>query len=97
MSKHTQGPWIFEPEYNTVLNTDCSRTIAYLLPGGFDEPEHDEVDWELLRANARLIAAAPEMLRLIQRLTSPHMAEPDYRAEALIDAYDLVKQLKNDD
>ena len=49
------------------------------------------------QANAKLIAAAPEMLRLIQRLTSSHMAETVYRMEAFIDVAELMKKLNSDD
>jgi len=56
--KHTPGPWRHAPLSNTILGADNSEVVE--LPPGAD-PEA-EVWWEKDRANARLIAAAPDLL-----------------------------------
>jgi len=76
-TQHTPGPWIFEPEWSTIRTHDLTGTIAFLLPTGSDEPEHDEVDWEQLRANAKLIAAAPELLKFIQKVAHWELVDCD--------------------
>jgi len=103
MSKHTQGPWYAEFKYNrsrdarewrigpAVLDEDGNAMVTKFVAfvpyccGPEQQP------------NAQLIAAAPEMLRLIQRLTSPYMAEPEYRMDAFIDASVLVDEILNGD
>lgn len=52
MSKHTRGPW-------TTQFTGDRKVILIVEPD--IEVDHDDVDLEEAQANARLIAAAPEM------------------------------------
>lgn len=61
MSKHTRGPWA------THLVDSCTVTAKYdsqimiaCMVGSYD------VDHETMEANARLIAAAPDLLELVQ-------------------------------
>ena len=60
MSKHTPGPWRFEPHSvdSNYMLIYCSNT-----PG-----EGDNVRGYCGAANARLIAAAPDLLEALQRL-----------------------------
>ena len=56
MSKHTQGPW-------TVDGAVATENLDVLGEGGrVAMLACDDIDSETLRANARLIAASPEML-----------------------------------
>jgi len=56
MSKHTQGPW-------TVDGAVATENLDVLGEGGrVAMLDCDDIDSETLRANARLIAASPEML-----------------------------------
>jgi len=71
MSKHTPGPWSIG-EHQKIISTGWSiripsdgSAIAYVL--GERNPE--------LQANARLIAAAPDLLAALQELL--HMPEFD--------------------
>lgn len=67
MSEHTKGPWHIDPNSNTV----------YVAPG-FDKRIADVRGWGWLGdkpngaeeqdANARLIAAAPDLLEALERL-----------------------------
>lgn len=62
MSKHTPGPWEVFP-----FKGDGKRIAIFgnqkWYPGkAFCWVDHDDVDHEEMEANARLIAAAPEML-----------------------------------
>lgn len=93
MSNHTFGPWK-ATAHGAIEYANGFVGEAYDYNPGFDAMEGDKLPHI---ANARLMAAAPEMLRLIQRLTSPHMAEMDYRMEAFIDAAELINQLNSDD
>ena len=94
--KHTPGPW------KTELRKDSPSDIPWypirnlLITAGTREYKIN-CNCAVDLANARLMAAAPEMLRLIQRLTSPYMAEPQYRMDAFIDANEIVKQITQGD
>jgi hypothetical protein len=62
MTKHTPGPWIISG--SSIWNSDTHRAIY--ASGRKPVNERDEEG----QANARLIAAAPEMLAALEALTS---------------------------
>lgn len=72
MNKHTPGPWALNPiGRNPIVGFDCGDGGA-LLPlvhsvHGFDE--------KVAMANARLIAAAPELLEACQSLLELTVAQ----------------------
>ena len=89
MSKHTFGPWR-AGKHGYIYAGDDIIGVAYV-------PKKKDGKAGICRANSKLMAAAPEMLRLIERLTSPHMGDMAYRADAFIDAATLINELNNDD
>lgn len=61
MSKHTPGPWVVGPVDDTVvthLGADGVRYEVAQIDGDYNEPGL----WPVMEANARLIAAAPDLL-----------------------------------
>ena len=72
MSKHTPGPWsVVEHDHAICIQTESpSKTkygaSRYAAIGGFDR--NDRAQLEEARANARLIAAAPELLEALKVL-----------------------------
>jgi len=83
MSKHTPGPWHLKK-----VESDSGH-IVHLCPVGGDNNysllttvEHDEVIFAAVfeGADARLIAAAPDLLAALQRLAKA-MSVPAYDAE----------------
>ncbi|MDH4581418.1 hypothetical protein E8F20_05950 [Pseudomonas sp. BN415] len=57
MSQHTPGPWVVDPTLTYLVNRgEDGRRIAYIAP-------NDQV------ANARLIAAAPDMFEALDNIT----------------------------
>lgn len=61
MSKHTPGPWVVGPVDDTVvthLGADGVRREVAQIDGDYNEPDL----WPVMEANARLIAAAPDLL-----------------------------------
>jgi len=62
---HTPGPWSLEYDYSLVMPYKRGNYIVTAGPIGPSEADRDE-----LRANARLIAAAPELLETLNALTN---------------------------
>ena len=61
MSKHTPGPWSYVGEtHGFYVGKPGIRLAAVMGAGGVEEEE----------ANARLIAAAPELLDIVQRFVT---------------------------
>jgi len=65
-TKYTPGPWVFHGQHQEIhaaVDEDGSQVIADMNPDN-DYPR------ETNAANARLIAAAPELLAALQALTA---------------------------
>jgi len=90
MSKHTPGPWHHTGrEFNDVRDSD-DELVAVALHLRVGQPERSVQEAE---ANARLIAAAPELLDALKKMESalakcfgPHKAEEGDRHRALAQA-----------
>lgn len=77
---HTPGPWSFYPDKNTGV-------IMIMRPHPLDEKPHEGGDgmviseirkgWGPSAANARLIAAAPDLLAALKKMTALLAAHPD--------------------
>jgi hypothetical protein len=65
MSKHTPGPWRSDLDKGEWYVVDAEHTIVAELPGAYGEAQ---------RANAHLIAAAPELYEALRRIS---LAEAD--------------------
>lgn len=61
MSEHTPGPWAFI--------TDSAEGSPFFVRAGFMEVQVGGASLNEAHANARLIAAAPDMLALLERVT----------------------------
>lgn len=65
LSKHTPGPWQVGPVDDTVvthMGKDGVRYEVASVDGDYNQPE----TWPVMEANARLIAAAPDLKRVSQ-------------------------------
>ena len=71
-TKHTSGPWsVVEHDHAICVQTESPKKTKfgasrYAAIGGFDRG--DQAQLEEARANARLIAAAPEMLLALKTI-----------------------------
>ena len=63
---HTPGPWRVGPVDDTVV-TDADGKEVAAIDGDYNSPD----EWPRMEANARLIAAAPELLDALKRLINP--------------------------
>jgi hypothetical protein len=66
MNKHTPGPWNVSEEFDgTSIKAGMFHVTHTIQACGFHEPEEDKA---VTQANARLIAAAPELLAAAQAM-----------------------------
>lgn len=67
MSKHTPGPWVAEEHLERIITVETAQDEIYnrrdIAQVGFDPEERLTSE-----ANARLIAAAPDLLAALERL-----------------------------
>ena len=73
-SKHTPGPWAIYNGCNVYPDngdTKARHHVAEVTPEGW-QSEHCDITPEEHKANARLIAAAPELLEALQDMVSDH-------------------------
>ncbi len=69
MSKHTKGPWKWTvPELNTDTHQELHQANFALGEG--DSILYHGADWPIEEANARLIAAAPDLLEAGEKAVS---------------------------
>lgn len=84
--KHTPGPWVFRPDvtdqgfYIETLDKTHRKTFIADIGGGLQSMEE-------IKANAKLIAAAPEMLYALKKLVNlkkykEDNGKDDYYSEA---------------
>ncbi len=64
-AKHTPGPWLVGPADDTVIThmgADGLRYEIAAVDGDYNEPD----TWPVMEANARLIAAAPDLVKALR-------------------------------
>lgn len=59
---HTPGPWRVGPVDDTIVTDAAGKEVA-AIDGDYNDPD----TWPLMEANARLIAAAPDLLAALRR------------------------------
>ena len=62
MDHHTPGPWAWFNEQEDTGNTYAKSLAPANYESGMDQILYHGADWPISSANARLIAAAPELL-----------------------------------
>ena len=79
MSKHTPGPWAFDGRDTITRSggrTSDQADICYMNTEGGNESSDWFADPEVVQADARLIAAAPELLEALQNLMDEQNGPP---------------------
>ena len=66
MSKHTPGPWVVSRDSGLNIYITQPSELPGRRPGYYAEVRRFTPDTEQVEANARLIAAAPEMLEALE-------------------------------
>lgn len=86
-TKHTAGPWKVEQwKYRNDMDRDVitngSHAVCSMEGVWLDDARHDEMI-AVAKANARLIAAAPELLESLERLATFYANEDEEATRAL--------------
>jgi hypothetical protein len=63
MSQHTPGPWAVDDDLPEIYSTVDQHSRGYLAVVRGKDSRNKPLPADEVRANARLIAAAPELLR----------------------------------
>lgn len=81
-AKHTPGPWsVYAPQFGFSAITEPDGKLIFGLAAGNAKERRGEAE---CAANARLIAAAPDMLEALERIVKVGIHEiHDWRAVAL--------------
>lgn len=74
-TKHTPGPWRIADASQIIVAMDGARSIAYAAADRAQVFINANSVNETALANARLIAAAPELLALLKRIAEPYGVE----------------------
>lgn len=97
-TKHTPGPWVFESEFGSRAFVNTKDESTYIAIQYCDNREE-------MAANARLIAAAPELLEALQNcldillvadMKTAETETPYTRAKAAIAKATGEKEVAND-
>lgn len=74
MSAHTPGPWHIERGTSVYVRADDAHHVGPIcsIRSRLDYPGMDPIVAETLDANARLIAAAPDLLAALRSLVMEH-------------------------
>lgn len=75
MEKFTSGIWGCHLD-NTIRNDDCTRVICKVTPVRIIETDED-------KANAHLIAAAPDMYKMLKECIQVFGEDNDYMVEEI--------------
>jgi hypothetical protein len=70
MTTHTPGPWTIEHQWNGLVRIQTPHTVVATV-----EKIHGTIDGDM--ADAKLIAAAPELLEALQGVVSHNVALKD--------------------
>lgn len=69
MTKHTPGPWTMHPRFDDGAEVRAIAPVAWCsVASTVGSSGSQSIDAAEARANARLIAAAPDLLRALERL-----------------------------
>lgn len=68
MAEHTPGPWEYDEEFNAIVRrTDRTTEVIADMPDASADDGSRVIDLQA-QADAQLIAAAPELLAMLDRL-----------------------------
>jgi len=97
MPKFTSGPWVQWVWHNTIHAGPVAENTEGYIRGGrgeICEVREDEFDEETVEANARLIAASPDLYGLVEELSE--LAELKDLDQLMLKAQALLAKVDGD-
>jgi len=91
MSKHTEGPWTMDSEMRTSVNAG-DKHIA--MVNFYKTGKSDDVSGDEHEANARLIAAAPELLAALEAVVECQKHTYGRGIDLHIEMIDIAKKAR---
>ena len=89
-TQHTQGPWSNDPTQPTIWANDGDLKVATVS----DLPwVNGKSDWQTEQANARLIAAAPDLLAALEAWLAVSLCT-DLEPEHVVNARAAIAKAK---
>ncbi len=71
MTKHTQAPWnIMDLNNNPYIENNGYEICQFFRTAFLNDDYSEDIEFENAKANARLIAAAPELLEFAENMSS---------------------------
>ena len=67
-STHTPGPWKWDESFGAIVSTGHTKRLVCPMWTGCNKSTMDQYELDTDEANARLIAAAPELLAACEEL-----------------------------
>ena len=91
--KHTPGPWTANP-HNDLISDKDGNILAYLRCTKTTSVGNG---WLPMEANARLVAAAPELFEALEELYNAYLVMEQPRLyKALAEAKKLIAKIEGD-
>lgn len=72
MSKHTPGPWIAIRKGDDGAEVRAIASVAWCSVAAHFGPQSQTIDGKEAHANAHLIAAAPDLLGMLELMAAQH-------------------------
>ena len=93
MSKHTTGPWEVTGDGYIIESEKCQVGEVYFY--SYEDGERVDIPY---RANARLMAAAPELFEVLEELYNASLVMEQPRLyKALAEAKKLIAKIEGDE
>lgn len=97
MSEHTPGPWEVDfggsiGHIKSVAKNDRGTTPTVCKYDAASNSCAPSFSAEVMRANARLIASAPELLEALEEIRS----DPDIRYRVWVKAHEAIKKARGE-
>jgi hypothetical protein len=98
MSEFTKGPWVIEYDNSDSYGGGCWFNVGpATINFSYNISEEEE---RIVKANANLIAAAPDMLEALEALTAIVDRQPDFNDDgdglALSRCYEAIAKAKGE-
>jgi hypothetical protein len=90
MSKHTPGPWEFDGQSYIWSDMAIGKMIAQIRGWGWLQKEGEEEAIAEQEANARLIAAAPEMYEALKKIIEEISTDSPLTVQTVVGLLDVI-------